>query len=308
MKAVVLDSQHPDKIRLTDMNLPALGVNEAKIKIHAAALNHRDQWCREGKYPNLKDGVVLGSDGAGVVEAVGDEVDSSWIGKEVIINPAIHWGNNSGVQDRNFRILGMPDYGTFAEYLHVDVDRLHTKPEHLDFERAAALPLAGLTAYRALVYHGKVKKGDKVLITGYGGGVAQMAVQFAVAMGAEVYVNSGEKSKIDKALAMGVKAGFDYQEASWPKQALDMSGGFDLIVDSAMGDTFSNLLDVVRPGGSIVFYGATLGNPSQLNARKVFWNQIRIQGSTMGSDQDFSDMLLFVNGKKIVPDRQCQPP
>lgn len=301
MKAIVLDSRHPDKIRYTDINLSPLRTEEARIRIYAAALNHRDQWCREGKYPKLQDGVILGSDGAGVVEAVGDEVDSSWVGKEVIVNPALNWGDNPKAQGHDFKILGMPDHGTFAEYLHIDADRLYSKPVHLDFESAAALPLAGLTAYRAVAYHGNVKKRIKVLVTGFGGGVSQMATQFALAMGAEVYVNSSEGHKIDKAVEIGVTSGFNYKQSSWTKEALDMTGGFDLIVDSAMGDTFTDLVEVIRPGGSIVLYGATLGNPSQINARKIFWNQITIQGSTMGSDQDFSDMLDLVNRERIMP-------
>lgn len=301
MKGIVLDSDQPEGIGLIELNSPLTGPREMKVQIKAAALNHRDQWCREGKYPNLKNGTILGSDGAGIVTEVGKEVDSSWIGKEVIVNPAINWGSNQRAQGADFRILGMPDHGTFAEYLCIAADRIHPKPEHLTMEEAAALPLAGLTAFRAVAYHGKVQQGDKVLVTGFGGGVAQFAVQFALAMQAEVYVSSSQDWKIQKALDMGAKGGFRYDDPSWVKEANDRVGGFDLIIDSAMGDTLSNLADVARPGGSIVFFGATLGNPSQLNARKIFWNQLRIQGSTMGSDADFEGMVKFVEERKIVP-------
>ncbi len=301
MKGIVLDSDQPEGIRLIELNSPVAGPKEMKVQIKAAALNHRDQWCREGKYPNLKNGTILGSDGAGIVTEVGKGVDSSWIGKEVIVNPAINWGPDQGAQGPDFRILGMPDHGTFAEYLCVAADRIHAKPEHLSMEEAAALPLAGLTAFRAVAYHGKVEPGDKVLVTGFGGGVAQFAVQFALAMQAEVYVSSSQDWKIEKALDLGAKAGFRYDDPAWVKEANDNVGGFDLIIDSAMGDTLSNLADVARPGGSIVFFGATLGNPSQLNARKIFWNQLRIQGSTMGSDADFEGMVKFVEERKIVP-------
>lgn len=301
MKGIVLDSDQREGIRLIELNSPVAGPKEMKVQIKAAALNHRDQWCREGKYPNLKNGTILGSDGAGIVTEVGKEVDNSWLGKEVIVNPAINWGSDQRAQGPDFRILGMPDHGTFAEYICVGADRIHAKPEHLTMEEAAALPLAGLTAFRAVAYHGKVKQGDRVLVTGFGGGVAQLAVQFALAMQAEVYVSSSQDWKINKAQDMGAKGGFRYDEPSWVKEANDRVGGFDLIIDSAMGHTLSSLADVARPGGSIVVFGATLGNPSQLNARKIFWNQLRIQGSTMGSDADFEGMLKFVEEKKIIP-------
>ncbi|MEX2514248.1 MAG: zinc-binding dehydrogenase [Cyclobacteriaceae bacterium] len=301
MKGIVLNLKHPDGIQLTEIKEPVPGPGEVKIKIRAAALNHRDQWCREGKYPNLKDGTVLGSDGVGEVVALGNEVDGSWLGKEVIINPAINWGMDQRVQSADFRILGMPDHGTFAEFVCAEVSRVYQKPAHLSLEEAAGLPLAGLTAFRAVSYHGHIQKGQRVLVTGFGGGVAQLAVQMALFQNAEVYVSSSQAWKINKALEMGAKQGFNYKEPNWKNEAKNQIGGFDLIIDSAMGDTFSDLLEVVKPGGSIVFYGATLGNPSQINMRKIFWNQIRIQGSTMGSDRDFEKMLEWVSESHAQP-------
>ncbi|WP_114752194.1 zinc-binding dehydrogenase [Pleomorphovibrio marinus] len=301
MNAITLDSTHDDKISLNEVVLPPLKPDEVRIAIHAAALNHRDEWCRQGKYPNIKDGVVLGSDGAGVVEEVGAEVDKSWLGQEVLVNPALEWGEEQKAQSKNFRILGMPDHGTIAEYLHIPVDNIYNKPNHLNIYQAAALPLAGLTAYRALFYHAKVSKGAKVLVTGFGGGVAQFAAQFAIAAQADTYVSSGDPSKLYKAKEIGAKAGFDYKDPNWTREALALSGGFDIIIDSAMGETLDNLLHVAKPGGKIVFFGATLGNPSGLNVRKVFWSQVTLQGTTMGSDQDFEDMLAFTNHHKITP-------
>lgn len=301
MKAIVLDRNTSEKIALREIELPQLDDDKVLIQIKSAALNHRDEWCRQGLYPNLKDGVILGSDGAGIVKEVGSKVDSKWIGQEVIVNPALHWGDQEKVQGKDFKILGMPDHGTLSQCLIVSSDRLHHKPLHLDWHQSAALPLGGLTAYRALMVQGKAKEEKRILVTGFGGGVAQLAAQFGIALGAEVYVSSSSESKIEQAKNLGAKGGFLYKEEDWTKKALAETGGFDLIIDSAMGNTVDNLINVAKPGARIVFYGATLGNPEGFNARKVFWNQIKLIGSTMGSDLDFENMISFVNKNGIKP-------
>ncbi|MDN3689259.1 quinone oxidoreductase family protein [Cyclobacterium jeungdonense] len=301
MKCIVLDSSHKDGIALVELREPIPEAWEVKVKISAAALNHRDQWCREQKYPNLKDGIILGSDGAGEVVEVGKQVDKSWLGKEVLINPAKNWGEDPAAQGSDFSILGMPEHGTFAEYCCVPADRVHQKPEHLDYLKAAALPLCGVTAFRATMVQGQVKKDDKVLVTGFGGGVAQMAAQFALSKGARVFVTSGATWKLEKAVAMGAEAGYLYHSESWTDEAMANTNGFDLIIDSAMGPTVNDLMDVVRPGGRIVFYGATLGNIQELNARKLFWKQVTLKGTTMGSDKDFQEMLAWVSHHRLIP-------
>ena len=301
MKAIVLNQTHPQGISFQEVALGPLGEGDVRIEVAAAALNHRDEWCRQRKYANLKDGVILGSDGSGVVVEAGKSIDHSWIGKEVVINPSLHWGDNQQAQGADFRILGMPDHGTLAAFVQVPGDRIYSKPDHLNLVEAAALPLAGLTAYRALFYQGDLKQGQNVLITGIGGGVAQFALQFALAQKATVFVSSSSPEKLAVAKAMGARGGFMYSDPNWVAEANSLTGGFDLIIDSAMGDTLGDLLDVVKPGGKIVFFGATLGNPSGMNVRKVFWNQITLKGTTMGSDRDFEDMLDFVTHHRITP-------
>ncbi len=308
MKGIVLQRDQAAKIQLLDLPKPVCGPGEVLIKIKAAALNHRDEWCRKGLYPNLKDGVILGSDGAGSVEEVGAGVNSSLVGQEVLINPAKNWGDNEKAQSREFEILGMPSNGTLAEYIAVPADRIHEKPKHLNWEEAAALPLAGLTAYRALVVKGQVQAGDQVLVTGIGGGVAQFAVQFALALGAKVFVSSSDPEKIAQAIAQGASMGFNYTEANWSAAALQQTGGMDLVIDGASGDTLPHLMEVCKPGSRIVFYGATRGNPGQLEARKLFWNQLQLIGTTMGTDTDFLHMLQLVEKFNIKPVvDQCYP-
>ena len=301
MKAVTLNFTTSSKLKLENVPVRSLENGEVLVAIKAAALNHRDEWCRQGLYPNINEGVILGSDGSGIVEEVAEGIDLGWIGKEVIINPAINWGEDQKVQSKDFQILGMPRNGTLAEKVIVSVDRLHLKPKHLSFEEAGALPLAGLTAFRALFYQGQLKSNEKVLITGFGGGVAQFAFQFAKSVGAKVYASSSSEEKRNMAKKLGAISVFDYTKEDWVENALKESDGFDLIIDSAAGDALNNLINLVKPGGKIVFYGATRGNPSSLIARKVFWNQIKIIGTTMGSDQDFEEMVSFVKDHEIKP-------
>lgn len=301
MKAIVLQRSLDSKIHLVELPKPICQPNEVLIRIKAAALNHRDEWCRKGLYPNIQDGIVLGSDGAGIVEQIGTGVDSQLLGQEVMLNPALHWGENERAQGKNFEIIGMPRNGTFAEYVVVPADRVFPKPYHLSWEEAAALPLAGLTAYRAVAVQGKLKAGDQVLVTGIGGGVAQFAAQFVLALGAKLFVSSSSREKRSEALALGASDAFDYSVGNWSAAALESSGGMDLIVDGASGDTLSQLMNIAKPGGRLVFYGATRGNPPQLEARKLFWNQLQLIGTTMGTDHDFSEMLALVDSLQLRP-------
>jgi zinc-binding alcohol dehydrogenase/oxidoreductase len=301
MLAIVVDHSSPDKISIKDLPKPAPGPGEVLIKIKAVALNHRDQWIREGRYPNIKDGVILGSDGAGIIEETGNDQDRHLIGEEVIINPNINWGENPEVQAQNYKILGTPENGTFAEYVIVPKDRIHHKPLHMNWNEAAALPLAGLTAYRALFHHGKVQQGQNILINGIGGGVAQFALLFSVASGANTYVTSASKEKIETAIFKGAKDGFIYKEENWFKEAQNQTGGFHLIIDSAGGNQMNQLIKITRPAGKIVFYGATTGLPQNIDLYRLFWNQITLQGSTMGNDNEFAEMVAFVERHEIKP-------
>lgn len=299
MKALVLT--HEKTIEIIDKPKPEPKAGEALVKIKAAALNHRDQWIREGLYAGIQTGVTLGSDGAGVVESVAGEAHQEWVGKEVIINPSMNWGSDPKAQAADYKILGMPQDGTLAEYVRVPIDRLHPKPQHLSWAEAASVPLGGLTAYRALFTQGEVKKGKKVLINGIGGGVAQWAFLFALAAEAQVWVSSSSGDKLHIAAEKGARGGFNYRQEDWAKEAKKASGGFDLIIDSAGGNALNNLLDVATPGGTIVFYGATTGVPEKLNLRKIFWNQLRLQGSTMGTDREFREMVQFIEKQSIHP-------
>ncbi len=222
-------------------------------------------------------------------------------GKRVIINAGHYWGDNPKTHGDKFKVLGLPDHGTFAEYVYVPQNYIHEAPAHLSNEEAAALPLAGLTSYRALVVRGEAKKNEKVLISGIGGGVALFAFQFALALGMEIYVTSGSPEKIEKAIAMGAKGGANYTEKDWAKNLSEKVGLFDLVIDSAAGKGFNNFMTLIKRGGRIVLYGGTQGKIDGLVPQILFWKQASILGSTMGSEENFADMLKFVNKHKIKP-------
>ncbi|MCH8216102.1 MAG: zinc-binding dehydrogenase [Planctomycetes bacterium] len=300
MKALVLKSV---KAPLELEERPPLqpGPGEVVVRLRAAALNRRDYWITQGLYPGIEPPVILGSDGAGKVSQVGAGVGPSWEGRDVIINPGLGWGEMQAAQANDFQILGLPRDGTFATEVAVPASQLHPKPSHLSWQEAAALPLAGVTAYRALFSQGELKAGETVLITGIGGGVAALALQFAVAAGAKVWVTSSSQEKIQRAVQLGAQGGFDYTSETWAKECVKAAGAPELIIDSAGGPGYAALINLAAPGGRIVNYGATAGPPPKLDLFKVFWKQLRLQGSTMGSPADFAAMVDFVETHGIKP-------
>lgn len=301
MKAFVFrGSQHQSQIE--DVAKPKPIKDQLLIKLHYAALNHRDYWVLT-EQPNVPNpaGIILGSDGAGVVEMVGEDADPSWMGAEVIINPSLEWGDNPIVNGTSFKILGYPDNGTFAQYITISKKYVFEKPETLSMEESAAIPLSGLTAYRALFSKARLRAKEKVLITGIGGGAALMALLYAVAYQARVYVTSGSEQKIEKAKLLGAAGGFNYKTPDWAQQAQKEAGGFDIIIDTAGGPDFKKLLDLAMPGGRIVNFGRTAGNIGELNTRQLFSKQLSIFGTTMGTRDEFLSMIDFIESRNLKP-------
>lgn len=296
MKAIIITDKKPEPIQLIEADIPQTQGDECLVRLDVAGLNRRDQWMREGLYPGIKHGTILGSDGCGVVEQGPDE----WLGKKVIINPNINWGDNAEVQSGKYSILGMPTHGTLAELVKVPTHRLVEKPAHLSDEEAAVIPLAGLTAYRAVVTKGKVNSSKRVLITGIGGGVSQFALQYALALGANVYVTSRDEDKRQRAIKMGAKDGFISTNDNWWKDVLNV-GQFDTIIDSTGGNSVNIFLKIIKPAGRIVLYGSTAGYPEKLDTFRLFWTQAHIIGSTMGNDQEFAEMVQFMSTHSIRP-------
>jgi NADPH:quinone reductase-like Zn-dependent oxidoreductase len=290
MKALVLNEANPYPA-LQDVPDPIPQQGEVVVDIKAAALNHRDVWITKGKYPGIQYPVILGSDGAGLLG-----------GKPVVVQPGMEWGPDERFQGKQYHILGTPKNGTFSQKLLVDREQVFAMPPHLDLIEAAALPLAGLTAYRALFTRCQAQAGEKLLITGIGGGVALACLQFAVAIGMEVFVTSSADEKISRAVDLGAKGGANYRDSAWNKSLQKaVPNGFDVIIDSAGGEGFQHLVKLCAPGGRMGIYGGTKGTITDISPQLIFWRQISILGSTMGSDKDFAEMLAFVEAHAIRP-------
>ncbi|GIC85449.1 putative alcohol dehydrogenase [Aspergillus udagawae] len=294
--------------------LPTPQGRELLVKMTAASLNHRDVFLRQHLYPGATFDVPLGADGVGVVVGTGPDVTNPerWQGKRVILNPGTGWNDSpDGPEDpKGYRIMGgtkVYNKGTLQEYLTIEESEVEEAPEHLSDAEAAALPLTGLTGWRALVVKAGERnsgKGAAVLITGIGGGVALIALRFAVARGADVYVTSSSEEKIKKAVALGARGGVSYKEDGWEKKLLGMlpSGkrNFDAIIDGAGGDSVEKATKLLKAGGVLSVYGMTVSPKMPFLMQAVLKN-IDVRGSTMGSRKEFKEMVDFVKVNKVHP-------
>ncbi|OLO36340.1 alcohol dehydrogenase [Alkalihalophilus pseudofirmus] len=306
MKAIVLkDKVNPGEkkaeLYLEEVPMPKPGPGEILVQLRTAALNRRDIFIRYGMYPGIQVPSTPGADGAGTIAELGEGVQGFEVGNEVVINPAMGWGDNPDFPQPTFSVLGVPIDGTYAQYIKIPAENVFKKPQYLSWEAAAALPLAGLTAYRSVVTKGQVKEGETVIIPGIGGGVATFALQIAVALGAKVYVTSSSDEKIEKAIKLGAAGGINYRNENWVKELKKLSGGADLSIDSIGGDTFNDLINLAKPGGRIVSFGATLGAVNNVVMPRIFFKQLTIMGSTMGTPEEFADMLALYEKNEIEP-------
>lgn len=293
----------PAGLRVDEIPVPEIREDEVLVRVRAAALNRRDLYITQGLYPRIALPVTLGSDGAGEIAALGSVFGDLSAGDEVVIDPLLGWGNDPRVWDAaNSSILGMPRDGTFAQYVAVPAENVYPKPRGLSMETAAAIPLAGLTAYRAIFTRGALRRGETVLITGVGGGVQTFALIFAKHAGARAVVTSSSDEKLARARELGADAAINYATApDWAKQ-LRAGDPIDLVIDSSGGETMRQALDVVRPGGRIVVYGGTRGDAT-IKMFPLFWKHVTILGTSMGSPDDFAAMLrLFDEGLAPVVD------
>ncbi|KAJ5647023.1 hypothetical protein N7490_003395 [Penicillium lividum] len=288
--------------------------SELLIKLTAASLNHRDLFLRQHLYPGLTFDVPLLADGVGIVIGAGPNVSSTekWQGKRVLLNPGVGWKDSpDGPEDAGgYRIMGgtkVYKKGTLQEYITIDESEVEEAPGHLSDAEAAALPLTGLTAWRALVTKAgerNSKDGAAVLITGIGGGVALMALRFAVARGAHVFVTSSSQEKIQRAVELGAAGGVNYKEDGWDKKLLGMlppgKANFDAIIDGAGGDSIEKAVKLLKAGGVLSIYGMTVSPKMPFSMQAVLKN-IDVRGSTMGSRKEFLDMVNYVKAKNIHP-------
>lgn len=299
----------PEQLIYEEIPTPRPGPGEVLIQLRAAALNHRDVWIRTGAQLREALPLVLGSDGAGVVAEVGAGVTRWRPGDEVVICPTLFCGGcayclagEHSLCDQ-FGILGGPTQGTYAEYIVVPERNVERKPAALSWSEAAAYPLAALTAYRLLISRAAVRPGETVLIHGIGGGVATFALQLAHLSGATVIVTSSSDEKLARARELGAAATINYVAADWEQEALRLTDGQgpDVIIETVGAATWPGDLRTVRKGGRIAMCGATTGRLSETDLRTIFWRQLSVLGSTMGTKREFAAVSRLLEQGRIRP-------
>ncbi|TBH20202.1 zinc-binding dehydrogenase [Thermus thermamylovorans] len=311
MRAVLMEARGgPEVLRLTTVPLPEPGPKEVRLRVKAAALNHLDVWVRKGvASPKLPLPHVLGADASGVVEGVGPGVTAFAPGDEVVVNPGLSCGGCERClagEDNlcpRYEILGEHRWGAYAEYLVVPEVNLLRKPANLSFEEAAAIPLTFLTAWQMVVDKLGVRPGEDVLVMAAGSGVSVAAIQIAKLFGARVIATAGSEEKLRKAKELGADETVNYAHPEWPKEVRRLTGGkgADKVVDHTGALYFEGVIRATANGGKIAIAGASSGYEGTLPFAHVFFRQLSILGSTMGSKSRLFPILRFVEAGKLRP-------
>lgn len=301
----------PDQLYYEHAPTPVLDSPDGVIvRLKAASLNHIDLWNRKGltgkkvEFPH-----ILGADGAGVVEDLGGAVQHLKKGDAVCLYPPVGCGGcDFCITARDFmcvwlRVLGEGMKGTYAEKVKVPAANCFPMPEGYSYAEAAALPLVFITVWRMLVTNAGLRPGENVLILGIGGGVALAALQIAKAMHAWVAVTSSSDEKLEKAAKLGADRGLNYKRSDFVREVRGWTHkrGVDVVVDCVGGESWSKSLAALAKGGRLVTCGATTGANPRTDIRRIFWNHLSIFGSTLGSRQEFRQVLSFVNEAKVKP-------
>ncbi|MFW6868275.1 zinc-binding dehydrogenase [Nocardioides sp. CPCC 206347] len=295
MKAIIQEAYGaPDVLRLADRPDPQARDGWTVVELRAAALNWHDVLVREGKYSSPLPHTP-GADGAGIDLSTGEEV---------VILPSLWWGGDESAPGSKWEILGDHRPGTYAERVAVPTECIAPKPTGLSWAEAAALPLVGLTVYRALFSRARLQKGESLLVLGAGGGVATTAVMLAAAVGARVVVTSSADEKIDQTRNIGAAGGVRYDGSgadSWPEDARELNGGagFDVVLDSV--GTWTQSIRALRPGGRLVVLGASRAEQAPIDIRPFYFGQYDLLGTTMGSPHDFAGLLGLMAEHDVPP-------
>ena len=310
MKAAVF-ARHggPDVVRIEDVPVPEPGSGEVRVRVGAAALNHLDLWVRRGLPIETPMPHIGGADVAGEVDAVGPGVDPIWVGARVAVDPSLDYawyeqGSGSGAQpEKRFRLLGEHTQGGFAECCLVPAANLVSLPDGVAFETAAAAGLVAVTAWHGLVTRARVKPGETVLVTGASGGVATMAIQVARLLGARVLAVTSGPANAMRARELGADIVYDRLEVDWARAAWSDTGrrGVDVVLDSVGQALWAANLRSLAPRGRLVSYGATSGRAGDTDITLLFWKQLSILGTTMGSPEEFRTVMAHVFAGRLSP-------
>ena len=270
----------PDVLTLEEVPDPVAGPGEVVVRVRTSALNHLDVWVRKG-LPSVPKPRILGADGAGVVESLGDGVDGLEVGQRVVLNPGIEHGSR-------ITVVGEHCDGTNAERIAIDARQVFPLDDGLTFEQAAAFPLVFETAYRMLVTRAGVQEGQWALVWGIGGGVATAAFELCRALGVHTVVTSGSAEKLAAAREWGADVAVNHKDDDVVAAVKEATGqGVDVVIETVGEATWARSLNAVRPAGKVVVCGATSGPNPPAMLHRFWWKQIDVLGSTMGTREDF---------------------
>ena len=300
--AVFEDCGGPDVVEIKKVPVPEPGPGEVRVKVDAAAMNHLDLWVRRGLPIETPMPHIGGSDIAGVVDAVGPGAEDVPVGTRVVVDPSLGYDWYEG-QDRGesfdelpFRIIGEHTQGGFAEYAVVPAENLLEIPGDFAAAEAAAAGLVFVTAWRALITRGRLRAGERVLITGASGGVGTAAVQVARRAGAKVFAVTGGAENVTRIKALGADIAYDRFEVDFSREVWrdTHKQGVDVVFDTVGEEIWPKCLRALSRGGRLVTSGATTGSRGVTELRLVFWKQLEIMGSTMGTPQEFREVMRLV--------------
>ena len=309
MKAVIF-RQHggPEVLEYTDVPEPQIRANEVLVRVKACALNHLDIWARGG-LPGIEIPLphILGNDVAGVVKQVGELVTWVKAGDEVMVQPGVSCGHCeaclSGNDNfcREYDIIGYRRDGGYAEFVAVPGVNIVPKPSQLSWEEAAALPLVAVTAWHMLVTRANVQPGETVLVHAAGSGVGSIAIQIAKLRGARVLTTASSDEKLAHARELGANETINYTNSDWPKEVRRLTDrrGVDVVVEHTGAATWPGSIASLKPGGRLVTCGATSGFDARTDLRQVFYRNLNILGSFMGSKAELLEAMKFVEQRKI---------
>ena len=311
MKAVVFN-QHggPEVLQYVDVPDPKPGPGEVLIEVKATSINHIDIFLRRGM-PGIKVPLpkIVGSDAAGVIRELGRDVSGLTSGQRVVINPGITCGRcefcsaGFGSQCVSWAMVGENRDGAYAEFVVVPAHIVLPIPDHISFKEAAAAPLVFLTAWSMMVGKGNIRPGEDVLILGAGAGVGTAAIQIAKLVGCRVFATASNAEKLQRAKELGADFLINYTTEEFDKAIRDLTNkrGVDIVVDYIGADTWVRSLRSARRGGRVLTCGATTGFAPQTDLRHIFFRQVQVLGSTMGSHREFLDVMKCVFRGQLKP-------
>jgi NADPH:quinone reductase-like Zn-dependent oxidoreductase len=311
MKAIRFhDFGNGDVLRYEEAPMPPIGSSDVLLQLKAAALNHLDIWVRSGQRErSIPLPHIPGSDGAGIIAEVGKEVKHFKVGDRVLISPGLSCGhcdqclNGTDNLCRDYRVLGVRDDGTYAEYVKLPAENVVPIPSGLDFHEATAIPLVSLTAWHMLVTLAKTQSGETVLVHGAGSGVGSMAIQIAKLFGTRVITTAGSAEKLSKAKELGADELINYKEKDFVEEVKRLTDkrGVDVVFEHIGGEVFEKSITVLTKGGRLVTCGATTQYNCNVDIRYVYSRHQTIYGSWMGGKPELTEVLKHFSPDKLKP-------